>query len=260
MSDSQSPPSSPRPASATAPTISPDALAAAAERRTREQPAQKTTAQLAHEHERKQKFRRMIDPGIVRPNPKEQAISSLKTLLKIAENLLNDPENPKYQAFKPTNSVIKRELVDRKGVLEYAIELGFRGEVENFQPYYRWHPRHLEELRVGTDILKEFVDLFMQKEAAASVKTVSQKELQRQAAERVRLAYMDDRKTKEQRDEMERQVRLSRGSSAQPSGPARARIARPAAAASQMPGEGEMLVSPPPYEAPPSTDSEVHTP
>lgn len=46
-----------------------------------------------------------------------------QTVLKIAENLLNDPDNPKYQQFKPTNSVIQRELVKRKGVLEYVIEV-----------------------------------------------------------------------------------------------------------------------------------------
>jgi hypothetical protein len=34
-------------------------------------------AQLIKEHERRQKFRRLIDPGIIRPNPKDQAISSL---------------------------------------------------------------------------------------------------------------------------------------------------------------------------------------
>ena len=49
--------------------------------------------------------------------------SFFQTVLKIAENLLNDPDNPKYQQFKPTNIVIQRELVKRKGVLEYVIEV-----------------------------------------------------------------------------------------------------------------------------------------
>lgn len=58
--------------------ISADALAAAAERRTREATPLLTAAQLAAEHERRQKFRRLIDPGITRPNSKERAFSSLK--------------------------------------------------------------------------------------------------------------------------------------------------------------------------------------
>lgn len=57
-----------------------DQLAAAAERRQKElsQSAQPSAAQLAEEHDRRQCFRRLIDPGIIRPNPKEQALASLK--------------------------------------------------------------------------------------------------------------------------------------------------------------------------------------
>lgn len=35
-------------------------------------------------------------------------------LLKISENILSDPDNPKFHQFKPTNSVIKRDLIDPK--------------------------------------------------------------------------------------------------------------------------------------------------
>jgi len=60
-------------------SVSADALAAAAERR-RHQPgsSQPTAAQLAAEHERRQEFRRLIDPGILRPNAKDAALTSLK--------------------------------------------------------------------------------------------------------------------------------------------------------------------------------------
>lgn len=62
-------------------SVSSEALAAAVERRTRQLPAQPSAAQLAAEHERRQAFRRLIDPGIVRPNTKEQAAASLKVQL-----------------------------------------------------------------------------------------------------------------------------------------------------------------------------------
>ena len=58
--------------------ISPEALAAAAERRARQATPQLTASQLAAEHEKRQKFRRLIDPGITRPNSKDRAMSSLK--------------------------------------------------------------------------------------------------------------------------------------------------------------------------------------
>lgn len=44
-----------------------------------------------------------------------------QTLVTLAENLIKDPSNPKYQRFKPTNDLIKRRLIDPKGTLEYAI-------------------------------------------------------------------------------------------------------------------------------------------
>jgi len=56
------------------------ALAAAAERRVCETAPQKSTAQIASEYEKRQKFRRMIDPGIIRPNAEAQAQRSLKVV------------------------------------------------------------------------------------------------------------------------------------------------------------------------------------
>ena len=60
------------------PVISPEALAAAAERRTLQATPRLTTAQLTAQHDKRQKFRRLIDPGITRPNPKDRAMSSLR--------------------------------------------------------------------------------------------------------------------------------------------------------------------------------------
>ena len=59
-------------------SISADAIAAAAERRASQLPGRPSVAQLAVAHERRQSFRRLIDPGILRPNSKEQAMASLK--------------------------------------------------------------------------------------------------------------------------------------------------------------------------------------
>lgn len=59
-------------------SVSSDAIAAAAELRTRQAVPLLTAAQMAAEHEKRQKFRRLLDPGITRPNSKEQALRSLK--------------------------------------------------------------------------------------------------------------------------------------------------------------------------------------
>ncbi|KIM46147.1 hypothetical protein M413DRAFT_305023 [Hebeloma cylindrosporum] len=243
------------------PPISPEALAAAAERRTRQTTPQLTASQLAAQHDKRQRFRRLIDPGITRPNPKDRAMSSLKTLLTIAENLIREPENPKFQQFKPTNNVIKRDLVDSKGALEFAIELGFRPEVNNFQPYYTFHRKHMEDLQMGAGILKEYITLETEKQERAARAKKSEKAAHDAAAERVKLAFIDDRKTKEQRDEIEREQRAARAvqaalaaaaaASTSPSPRARSSTpdSDPEAENSRMPGSGHVL-------GPPTTNRE----
>jgi hypothetical protein len=54
-------------------------------------------------------------------DPYTTAFFFCKTLSKIAENLIREPENPKFRQFKPTNNTIKRHLIETKGALEYAI-------------------------------------------------------------------------------------------------------------------------------------------
>jgi len=221
-------------------SVSNDALAAAAELRTRQAAPQLTAAQMAAEHEKRQKFRRLLDPGITRPNSKEQALSSLKTLLAITENLLREPNNPKFRQFKPTNSIIKRDLVDPKGALEFAIELGFRGEVHNFQPFYTFNQRHMEDLRIGNSILKDYVDLETEKQERIAQAKKNEKASIEAAAEKVKLAFMDDRRSRLLRDEMEKEQRAARALAAARQA-TRQELPTIATPESAMPGSGHVL-------------------
>ncbi|KZP15642.1 hypothetical protein FIBSPDRAFT_665209, partial [Athelia psychrophila] len=124
--------------------------------------------QSLQEYELRPSFRRLIDPGIIRMNPKDTATSSLKTLLAISENILRDPENPKYLQFQATNDTIKKRIFEPKGALEYAIALGFQPEVEDLQPYYRFNPEKMIDLRVGAAILKEAIELDTEKQERAT--------------------------------------------------------------------------------------------
>ncbi|KAI4526564.1 hypothetical protein K525DRAFT_258910 [Schizophyllum commune Loenen D] len=191
-------------------TASPDAALAAVERRLQSVPHQPSAAQLAAEHDKRQKMRRMIDPGIVRPNSKEQALASMKILLTIADNLIKDPENPKYQQFKPTNNTIKRNLVDVKGALEYAVEMGFQPDVVDFQPYYKFNPKHRHELEIGAACLREYVNRETEKAERAAEAKKNEKAAKEAAALKVKLAYMDDRQRKMELDERERVAREAR--------------------------------------------------
>jgi len=227
--------------------VSLSALAAAAERRVSDVTRQKTTAQVASEYEKRQKFRRMIDPGIMRPNAEAQAHRSLKTLLKIAENLFRDPDNEMYQKIKTTNSTIKRDLIDPKGTVEYLREMGFYPQVDNFQPYYIFNPRSLEDLQLGATILRDYLDLVSDKKARAEYASKTSKAAQEEAATKVKLASIDDRKNKLLRDELEKERRTASSSSALspvvPSGTPED---------IQMPGSGHLLGvtndEPPSYE------------
>lgn len=46
-------------------------------------------------------------------------------LSTIAENLLKDFDNEKFRRFKPTNSLIKKNLVEVKGAIEYAVAVRY---------------------------------------------------------------------------------------------------------------------------------------
>ncbi|KAI0081780.1 hypothetical protein K474DRAFT_1656157 [Panus rudis PR-1116 ss-1] len=160
-------------------------------------------------------------------------------LLTLAENIIRNPDEEKYLRFKPTNSKIKKYVVDSKGTLEYAIALGFRPEVENFQPYYVFKKQHMTELKIGAAILRETFDHEMAKEEAVRLAKEQEKAQAAAAVEKVKKAFIDDRKSKAQQDMRERQLREARlaaaarqSGSASPPAPAKSR---------PMPGTGLTL-------------------
>ncbi|KAJ7781208.1 hypothetical protein B0H16DRAFT_1497439 [Mycena metata] len=244
----------------TSATISPADLAAAAERRLQQSqgPSASELQFTGADHELRQKFRRLIDPGILRRNPENQALASLKTLLTICENILREPDEPKFQKFKPTNSLIKRNLIDPKGTVEYARELGFNPEVVDFQPYYQWRqtPKRMHALRIGAEMLQEAVSLGSEKEARMAQAKKEEKAAADAVAEKIRLAYEDDRKMKLMRDELEKERRDARIAAA-----ARRAATRESAPPEPedeeedeelMPGSGNVLGSSSSHTAPPS--------
>ncbi|KAI0303881.1 hypothetical protein BC826DRAFT_198148 [Russula brevipes] len=162
-------------------------------------------------HEKRIEFRRLVDPGIMRPNSKEVALRSLHTLSKIAENLLREPDSPKFRQFKPTNTIIKRDLVDPKGALEYA--MGFRPEVDHFQPYYVFNSKHLADLRIGAGILREALQT-AGKEEDPVLKVKMAKAEEEMRIKKAKEAFMDDRKTQMLRTERERALRRQEESAA----------------------------------------------
>lgn len=187
-----------------------NSLADAAFRRLSEAAQTRSLAEERAEQERRQTFRRLVDPGIMRPNAQPQALESLRTIHKLCQNLLNDPENPKFQRIKTTNAKIKKDVIEPKGTVEFLRELGFRPEVEEFQPYYTFNPSRINDLRIGSKIIEDALKLHTEKEERVAATRKAEKEAKEQAAEKVKLAFMDDRKSRVEMDERERQRREAR--------------------------------------------------
>jgi len=166
-------------------------------------------------HEKRIEFRRLIDPGIMRPNSKDVALRSLHTLSTIAENLLREPDNAKFHQFKTTNTIIKRDIVDPKGALEYAVAMGFRPEVERFQPYYSFNSKHMADLRIGATILREALQT-AGKEEDEGLKVRMAKAEEELRIKRAKEAFMEDRKAQALRTQRERNIRSQEGTTHQP--------------------------------------------
>ncbi|KAI0092422.1 hypothetical protein BDY19DRAFT_990148 [Irpex rosettiformis] len=228
------------------PSPSASQVADALERRIQEKKAEQQAAAntlykpFDEEHDKRQEFRRMIDPAILRPNPKPVALESLKTLLKIAQNILQNPDEPKYLRFKPTNHMIKKTLVDPKGALEYAVAMGFHPEVENFQPYYvfRKH-KHLRDLEIGAEILQEALVRESEKEERHERTQRTQKAAEAARVANAKQAFLDDRKDRTIIEKRERELREAKAAIA-----ARRTSVPPASPdPSTMPGPGHSLRS-----------------
>ncbi|KAI0335476.1 hypothetical protein GY45DRAFT_1240298 [Cubamyces sp. BRFM 1775] len=221
-----------------------DAVAAAIERRLqaeREKAAAAAQSSMFDgKHEKRQEFRRMIDPGILRPNPRPLALEALQTLLKLAQNIIDHPGEAKYQKFKPTNASIKRLLVDPRGTLEYAVALGFHPQVENFQPYYVFNPRYREDLEIGAAMIKEALERELVKEDREQRRRAEEKAVHEAAVAKVKQAFYDDRKGRAMVDERERTARAAAAANPHRASPASPTLAdyRPKR---RMPGSGQTL-------------------
>ncbi|KAG8218875.1 hypothetical protein J3R82DRAFT_4554 [Butyriboletus roseoflavus] len=176
----------------------------------------------------------------------------------MAENILREPENPRYHTFKHENDTIKRRLIQPKGALEYALALGFRPKVMNLQSYYMFNPNKMVDLRTGAAMLREAIDRETEKEEQLQRNRQQQKVAAAAVAQNIKLAILDDRMRKMVRDERERELREARGSVQGSEGASAARASSPSSdqSSNPMPGLGHTLTSvsynpgvdqPPPY-------------
>ncbi|TCD69688.1 hypothetical protein EIP91_006705 [Steccherinum ochraceum] len=237
-------------------------LADAIERRLHQQREESTAhssrySAFDQDHEKRQEFRRLIEPGILRRNPKHITTEALRILVKLSDNIIEHPDDTKYYKFKPTNEKIKTYLVDPKGTLEYAVALGFRPEVENFQPFYVFQKRFLNDLKIGNAIIREMLEIEDAKQLQQEKARAEEKAAREAVKDKVKQAFMDDRKSTASRLEREAIAREAKGS-LKPTSPPPARATR----AARIPGSGQTLTgevvpeTPPPHSGHHTADDE----
>ncbi|KAG8877362.1 hypothetical protein FRB97_003475 [Tulasnella sp. 331] len=191
--------------------FSPEGAAAAALNRLAKPLTQDELDEMRWEKERdqRQRFRRLVDPGIIRSNNEAMSDAGIKCLSTICHNILDHPEEEKYRRFKTTNHRIKSDVIEVKGGLEFAVAIGFREQVEDFQPYYAWKPtaQNADALRIGAYVLGEFQQKIIAKEELAKIRKATKQDEAQQAAQRVKLAFEDDRKSMARKSRMEKEHR-----------------------------------------------------
>ncbi|OSD04258.1 hypothetical protein PYCCODRAFT_136747 [Trametes coccinea BRFM310] len=69
----------------------------------------------------RQEFRKRVDRDILATNSSREAIESLEAVLRLAENILAEPDVPKFRRFRVRNDCIKRLIVQPKGVLQLVV-------------------------------------------------------------------------------------------------------------------------------------------
>ncbi|KAI0340932.1 hypothetical protein BDW22DRAFT_1485878 [Trametopsis cervina] len=212
------------------------------QKKEKEAKANASYAAFDEDHEARQEFRRMIDPGILRPNARPLALESLKTLLTIAENILKSPDEPKYWRFKPTNATIKRLLVDPKGTLEYARAMGFNPEVDKFQPFYVFNrKKHMRDLQIGADILAEALEREVTKEEREARAKQQEKAVAAAQKANIKQAFLDDRKSRALIERRERETREAKAAAAGRRASEPLSVPSSPTPTTRMPGSGHLL-------------------
>jgi len=84
--------------------------------------------------------------------------------------------------------------------------MGFRPEVDHFQPYYTFNNKHTIDLRIGAAILHEAIQT-AEKEEDEGLKLRTAKAEEEIRIKKAKEAFLDDRKAQLLRAERERQLR-----------------------------------------------------
>ncbi|KAI0638194.1 hypothetical protein C8Q77DRAFT_416776 [Trametes polyzona] len=187
----------------------PAKIAAAAERSVqslkKQDPSRVLYTAFDGEYDVRQRFRKRIDRDVLESNRSPAlAIRSLEIVLKLAENILEHPTEPRYRRFKISNEKIKKLVVEPKGVLQLVVDLGFREQVVDFEPCYVFRDKNTNELPVGASMIKEALARERKKVEEENAKRAREEEERKAHEEKIHLQFLDDRQSVAARAQRER--------------------------------------------------------
>ncbi|KAI9063238.1 hypothetical protein FKP32DRAFT_1592694 [Trametes sanguinea] len=174
-----------------------DRIAAVTARRVHTLRAEEPTRLLYTNHDSewtvRQEFRKRIDRDILATNSPKEAIESLEAVLSLAENILTQPDAPKFRRFRVRNERIKRVIVQPKGVLQLVVDLGFREKTEDLETYYAFSGRRTNELRIGALIIKEVLERERKAQEEEETRRAREEEEKQAHLVKQRQLFLDDR-------------------------------------------------------------------
>ncbi|KAL7416643.1 hypothetical protein BDY24DRAFT_377771 [Mrakia frigida] len=174
---------------------------------------------------------RLIERGVIGPNHYAEAEKVISITIKICENIIENPSDPKYRTIKATSKVLKNNIIDIKGGQELFVALGFRTVTIEFLQNWTFPIAsklngldRLEVLQIGVELLRvKEVETKKRAEKATQIRQTAKEEQEARRLEAVAGIEHDRLKVRER---AAREAAARRGPAAQPASPTRTTTSR----------------------------------
>ena len=166
------------------------------------------SADDVHLAEARKKVLRSLDAKICEQD-EPTALAAIETALKLATNIVQAPDEPKYKKFRANNPSISKKLLHCPGGTDLLIALGFRTKVMEFEEFWVVDdagnaPLHMRGLAEAVQALERYRELTRTKlERNAKIR---REKLANQNEERLRTlqAIEEDKALRKERAELRR--------------------------------------------------------
>lgn len=133
---------------------------------------------------------------INKQNPQNKVLQGYKILLKLLQNIHNNPSELKFRLIKTENTVIKSNLLNLKKITELILYLGYT-ESNNF---YEYKEDKMDKIDICIGVLNQYIEKIGEKEyEKEAVKTILNNNTEaQQEKEKILKKLEDEKKAKEQ--------------------------------------------------------------